>query len=272
METLRTLAADRDQAFARIAAIERSLDSITGSIKRTQPQNGQSATQAQPPQTGLAAPQPPAQAAAAPAAMAGPPQEQPAAPLPRPPIQVAVTSEQVTYPQRPQAAAAPPMAADTTRSPAPDSANRLAAIAPPPPRSTPPAEPPTTGLGLDVGGAINYEGLRTLWHSTKTGDVPISDELYPLVAVRENSRTHGIDLRLVVGPFDDMEVASRLCAALSAAHRYCQPVAFEGQRLTVNELPVAKLVPVHHPAPPKPDPAKQPDAKPAANPFFSLPK
>jgi hypothetical protein len=52
-----------------------------------------------------------------------------------------------------------------------------------------------------------------------------------VVAVRENSRTKNAELRLVVGPLANVETAARLCASLSAARRYCQPVAFEGQRL-----------------------------------------
>jgi hypothetical protein len=269
METVQTLAADRDQAFARIAALERSLDSITGTIKRAQQQS--QAVQA-PPQLSV-------QPAPVPAVTAIPSQEQPAA-TPRaepPPIQVAVASEQVTYPQRQQAAPAPPVVADATRLPASDGANRQAAIASTQGRSVPPVEPASAGLGLDIGGAINYEGLRTLWHSTKGSDVPLTDELYPLVAVHENNKTHGIDLRLVVGPIDDMETAARLCAALSAAHRYCQPVAFEGQRLTLNDPPGPKVTPAHRPMP-KPDPnAKtdfkpdtKPDAKADGNPFSRL--
>ncbi|HLH94606.1 MAG TPA: hypothetical protein VKW08_05750 [Xanthobacteraceae bacterium] len=257
-EIVHALTADRDQAFARIAALERNLDSITGSIKRVQQQSGQPAAQAPQSQAVQAAPQPPAQPAPVPVATASPPHEQPAAPgtAPRaeaPPIQVAVTSEQVTYPQRQQAAAPPPAVADATRSTASDGARLATATIPS--RPSPPSEPPTAGLGLDIGGAINYEGLRTLWHSTKNSDLALTEDLYPLVTVRENNRTHGIDLRLVIGPIDDMETASRLCAALLAVHRYCQPVAFEGQRLTLNEPPAGKLAPIHHAAP-KLDPNK----------------
>ena len=155
-----------------------------------------------------------------------------------------------------QRAAAPQsVAAEAARAAAAEAA-RMAAVTPNSLHA--PAETPTTGLGLDVGGAINYDGLRTLWHSTKNSDPPLMDDLYPLVAVRENNKTHGIDLRLLVGPIDDMETAARLCAALMAAHRYCQPVAFEGQHLSLNE-PAIK--PAHHPVQPKLDPNK-PDAKP----------
>ena len=46
----------------------------------------------------------------------------------------------------------------------------------------------------------------------------------------ENGRAKNAELRLVVGPLPDVEAAARLCANLSAIRRYCQPVAFEGQR------------------------------------------
>jgi hypothetical protein len=107
------------------------------------------------------------------------------------------------------------------------------------------AEPASTGpgLGVDIGGAANYEGLRTLWRSTKNGDPTLLDELYPLVAVRENGKTHGAELRLVIGPLDDAESAARLCATLAAAHHYCQPVAFEGQRFSMNDVGPTKAPP-----------------------------
>jgi hypothetical protein len=125
-----------------------------------------------------------------------------------------------------------------------------------------PAEPlaTATGLGVDVGGAVNYEGLRTLWHSTKNSDPTLLEDLYPVVTVRENGKTHGVDLRLVVGPIADAEAAERLCTTLSAAHHYCQPVAFEGQRLALIDTPppakAAPARPVHH-AVPTPPPVQQ---------------
>ena len=54
-----------------------------------------------------------------------------------------------------------------------------------------------------------------------------------MVTVRENSKTHGVELRLVIGPIADVELASRLCGTLLAGRHYCQPVAFEGQRLSL---------------------------------------
>jgi hypothetical protein len=50
-----------------------------------------------------------------------------------------------------------------------------------------------------------------------------------------------VELRLVIGPIADVELAARMCGTLSAAHHYCQPVAFEGQRLSlINTGPAVK--------------------------------
>jgi hypothetical protein len=119
-------------------------------------------------------------------------------------------------------------------------------------------------FGVDVGGAANFEGLRTLWAATKANNVAPFDGLHPVVAVRENSRGKNAELRLIVGPLADVEAAVRLCATLSGVRRYCQPVAFEGQRLAD-----ADAAPAHRPAAaPKPPskPASKPPPKPSAAP------
>jgi hypothetical protein len=110
---------------------------------------------------------------------------------------------------------------------------------------TAPAEPIAAagGLGVDVGGAIDYGGLRALWRSTKDTDPALLEELYPVVTVRENGKTHSAELRLVVGPIADAEAAERLCTTLAAAHHYCQAVAFEGQRLALSETAPLKAAP-----------------------------
>jgi hypothetical protein len=109
-------------------------------------------------------------------------------------------------------------------------------------------------IGVDVGGAANFGGLRVLWASTKSNHGALFDGLYPIVAVRENNRTTNAELRLLVGPLANVEVAARLCASLSSARRYCQPVAFEGQRLADTD----SLVERRPPAAPKPNAAPRP--------------
>ncbi len=107
-------------------------------------------------------------------------------------------------------------------------------------------------LGVDVGGAINAEGLRALWNSAKGSHAALFEGLHPVVAVRENSRTKNRDLRLIVGPIENAEAAARLCATLTAARRYCQPAAFEGKRLVQSDA-----VPERKPAAPKTKPTVQ---------------
>lgn len=211
-EAVRALAADRDQVLARIAALERNLDDVTGTIKRDRIAGPQQAPLQSPPQT--------------PATTTGP--------AARPEIPAAPVTEAAIPPAQ-TPASQQSGASDAARSAAPDAGNRAAASPSNLVRATAPAEPLAAAaeLGVDVGGAINYEGLRTLWHSTKNSDPALLDELYPVVTVRENGKTHGAELRLVVGPIADAEAASHLCATLSAAHHYCQPVAFEGQRLSL---------------------------------------
>ena len=233
-EAIRALAADRDQALSRIAALERNLDGVTGTITRDTGTTKRDLAPILPPPPSQSLPQSPS-AAASTAPPARP--ETPAAPV----TETAVTPAPTSASQQSGVGDAAPItaaAADATTGPA---AN--------PVHVSTPAEQAlaAAGLGIDVGGAGNYEGLRTLWHSTKNSDPALLEGSYPLVAVRQNGKTHAADLRLVIGPIADAETAARLCSTLAAAHHYCQPVAFEGQRLSMNDAGSTK-------APPAPSP------------------
>jgi hypothetical protein len=172
------------------------------------------------------------------------------------------------------AAAAPPSGPSATLEPAASSApvptapeqpplslERIAAL----PAATPeaPSEPSPTEFGVDVGGATNFDGLRVLWTSLKNGNTALFEGLHPQVVVRENNRTKAPELRLVVGPIANVEAASRMCAALSTAKRYCQPVAFEGQRLAEAEVVVPERKAESKPERSKPATKSKP--APAAN-------
>jgi hypothetical protein len=124
------------------------------------------------------------------------------------------------------------------------------------------ADSPKGEFGVDIGGAANFEGLRVLWASTKANNGALFEGLHPAVAVRENSRAKNTELRLIVGPLADVEAAARLCANLSTARRYCQPVAFEGQRLADADV-AAEHKPALIPKPPS-KPAPKPASKAAA--------
>lgn len=217
-ERVRLLISDREWLVARIGVIERNLEDLTGSIARRN--------------------------------------------QPLPPTPDSTVSPAAPEKPSPERSAALPESVPATSAPLapePDTA--------PPPR--PAAEPVPAGgaaqhenlradIGADIGGAVSFDGLRALWISAKNHNAALLDGLHPIVAVRENNRSKNPELRLIVGPFETPEAAARLCAALSAARRYCQPVAFEGQRLAqADDAPVP--VPERKPASPKPaaKPAQQ---------------
>jgi hypothetical protein len=266
-ETVRGLATDRDAVLARIAALEHNLDGVTGTVKRDRsggPQPGPSPPPSPSPAASAAVPgvrpEPPAARTETLVARAETPVVRPEAsagrleaPVARTEAPAAPVKEAAVTPAPAPAAAAPPSEPDNAAPAAPDSGNRTVASASSPGRVSGPPEPlaVAAGLGIDVGGASNYEGLRTLWKSTKTSEAELPEEAYPVVTVRENGKTHGAELRLVVGPIADVELASRLCGTLSAAHHYCQPVAFEGQRLSMIDIAPATKAATTPPAKPE---------------------
>jgi hypothetical protein len=101
-----------------------------------------------------------------------------------------------------------------------------------------PADQPK--FGIDIGSAGNFDGLRQLWTSLKSSHPSLLEGLNAFVALRENARTRGAELRLIVGPFPDLETATHLCSALAAAKRYCRPAGFEGQRLVDVDNPAER--------------------------------
>ena len=54
-------------------------------------------------------------------------------------------------------------------------------------------------FAVDVGGAVNFDGLRVLWNSSRNANSVLFEGLQPLVAVRE-SKSRGVDLRLIFLP------------------------------------------------------------------------
>ena len=224
---VRALTADREQLIARIGTLERNLEDITGSIRR------QEARQ-EPSRQDSPAAAPPALAAAAPGTPSG------LSPSP---------ARDAGVPAQPQPASQRIANASTA---APDEAAVTEAKG---------------EFGVDIGGAANFDGLRTLWASTKATNGMLFEDLYPAVAVRENNRK-GAELRLIVGPLPDVEAAARLCAKLSGGRRYCQPVAFEGQRLADVDAGGEPKPAVTKPAP---KPAPKPGAR-SSSPAAKFPR
>jgi len=77
-----------------------------------------------------------------------------------------------------------------------------------PARATAPAEPfpAAAGLGVDVGGANQLRRLADPLALDQ--EHRVTGRTLSPVAVRENSKTHGVELRLVIGPIPDAEAAS----------------------------------------------------------------
>ncbi len=198
-EAVLALTADRDRLLTRIASLERSLEDVTGSIKR------QAVT---PP------PSPPAQSlpaiAFAPAPLAGPPRQ---GQLPK------------------EAPKEVPKDAEPATPPAPGEPQPVAHI----PANTPPAaaaddDQAKGEFAVDLGGSANFDGMRSLWNSSRNANAALFKGLHPLVTVREN-KSRGVELRLIVGPLASTEQATRMCATLLAARRSCQMTTYEGRPL-----------------------------------------
>ena len=155
-------------------------------------------------------------------------------------------------PSPPPAAAQPPLpqiAAAVTTPSAPATvaspAGTRVANAPAATAEEEPPSPPRPEVGVDVGGAVNFNGLRVLWNSLKTAYPGLLEGLHPLVLAHEVPG-HAAELRLIIGPIADADAAARFCVTMSINRRHCQPTAFEGQELQLTEispLPLRRAAP-----------------------------
>ena len=188
-QTVRGLLEDRDRMARRLAALERNLDDMTGSISQ--------------------------QIEAAKA---------PSAPSPPPAISWMAT------------ATTPLVAAPETL------ASSGWDLAPQPPPPAPPAAAPlpdvvapaTNGAyGAEIGSASSIKALHARWAGIRSAHLRILDGLTPVVALRENPRSHKTELRLVVGPIGTAAAAAELCASLMAAQLSCLPTMFDGRNLAL---------------------------------------
>ena len=116
-------------------------------------------------------------------------------------------------------------------------------------------------FGIDLGSAVNFDALRVLWNSTKAGHADHLDGLVPLVLVRENGKSRAMELRLIVGPLPDPQIAQKLCAALAAVHHACQLAPYDGQKFAESAPePESKSTPMS----PERRPARTPSPRPPA--------
>lgn len=91
-----------------------------------------------------------------------------------------------------------------------------------------------TEFGVDLGGEISMNGLRTLWASIKSNHGKTLTGLRPIVRVREGAKPGTVELHLVAGPVPDAAAAARVCADLQHAGVACQTSEYDGQKLSLH--------------------------------------
>jgi hypothetical protein len=206
-ETVRLLTADRERLAARVSALERNFEDVTGSIP-TRPA-GERTVAANP----GASPLPPALA---------------------PGVVVNAEATRVPPPTAAAPATVPAQTAALAPAQAPATPVRAAPVAPIAAETGAAASTATrTEFGIDLGSAATVDGLRNLWATIKGTQAPLLEGLRPVAAVRDGAKPGMVELRLVVGPLANAGVAARLCAALAAAGLTCEPAVFDGQRLAL---------------------------------------
>jgi hypothetical protein len=221
-EAVRSLSTENNALKSRLAAVERNMDDVTGSIARQIEAIKKTDTKPAPDRSPPAAavPEPPA-AIAAPAAAAAP---QPV-PAPAPPAMVAV---------QPAVSAPPPPAPPASPPPAPA---QIAAAEPAPARTALPAPAATPAAtlkyGVDIGNAVSIEVLRAHWLGIHSAHSKLFEGLKPVVMLHGVPRTGRVELRLVAGPLASAEAAAKLCAALAPYRLACQPTLFGGQHIAL---------------------------------------
>jgi hypothetical protein len=208
-EALKRLTNDRDRLLARLDAIERNLDDLTGSVALNY-------TPPRPVET-----VPPSPAAATNVQVIVPP----TVPSSIPPSATANTPSIVVS----SAPASVPATSNPTSS-VPQSPSVPSAQDVPPADTLPSAK---VDFGVDLGSTPTIEGLRALWAAAKIRHSTLLDGLRPIVVLRERAKPGGVELRLVVGPLPSAAMAARMCMVITTTGTVCQPAVFDGQRLAL---------------------------------------
>lgn len=95
------------------------------------------------------------------------------------------------------------------------------------------ATPANAAYGAEIGIASSIKALHARWAGIRSAHRQILDGLTPVVALRENPRSHKTELRLVVGPLANAAAAAQLCASLMAVQLSCLPTMFDGHNLAL---------------------------------------
>lgn len=193
-ETIRTLSAEHDRLANRVAALERNLEDLTGSIALTQPTRRPTIDLLMTPNSQFGAPP-------------QSPSQPPAADAPEP----------ASSRQAPQLSAAPMSLARGGAGEIGSAANDNLGGKP---------------HGIDLGSANTIEDLRILWNNIRHSQAAaLIAGLSPVITVHDAAQPGSVELRLVAGPVPSALAAFRLCAALSAAGTACRTTTFDGQSL-----------------------------------------
>jgi hypothetical protein len=211
-QAVRSLVSDRDRLATRLAALERDMADMTGSVKKQI--EAVKAAKSEPPPWPDAAP-----------------------PLLMTPADVSAMVK---------AASPPPAATAATDPPPPNqlSSRPVVEVMAGPPSASPPAvaaspsspempQPTTTPYGADIGTASTMKTLNLRWKSLRSAHPAIFDGLQPLVSVKQNPHTNRTELHLVVGPYSNAEAATQFCDFIVPYHLSCQPAMFDGSRLAL---------------------------------------
>ncbi len=213
-EALNSLTNDRERLLARLDAIERNLDDLTGSVTLNNTPPRPVETVAPPP------------AAASNALVIVPPHIPSGVPQ-----SVAVTTPLIVESSAP--ASVPATSNPTISNPtsAMPQSTPIPSVQDVPTLDTPPTA--KVDFGVDLGSAPTIEGLRALWTSAKGRHGALLDGLRPIVVLRERVKPGGVELRLVAGPLPSAAMAARMCVVITTTGTVCQPAVFDGQRLAL---------------------------------------
>ena len=235
VQAVRGLNEDRDRLTTRLAALEQSLNDITGPITRTEQKaappaaqgTGQTPAQATGKTDGPTAANAPAEdpPAAADAPVANGATVAPPWPADDLPEQGIASSTTAVAPVVPPFAGLPNPLPAIFDAPSPSRAM---------PASTGTAETPQAATyAADLGSALSIQTLQTRWSGARSAHPQLFAGLQAVATLKENPRSKRAELRFVVGPLPNPGAAAELCAALATLHVPCQPTNFEGQHLAL---------------------------------------
>ena len=96
---------------------------------------------------------------------------------------------------------------------------------------------PRAELGVDIGGAANFDGLRALWNSTQAQPMPLCSRASPAWSRSREQAARSADLRLIVGPLADRRSGGAALRRAVGGAPLLPAGAFEGQQLRAEPTP-----------------------------------